>query len=486
MQAGVSQRIERYGRFVRYAEHDKIARVGYPIQCVKDAPYLNPNPLKQKGKRVYEIDDLITITIDVDSTLTVGELRAALPNLPVNYAVGRATGDYSLLVRPHLIFEMEFAVKRFPQTPSEIADKQKFDRIVDEIATRLVAAGHHVDAVNMTNVKNPDYEHWDTYTDPNAKTWTLKELLVALGMHGAKAPETLVVSDKVVSLADVRRKGWKAEVRGLQLDLQDDGSRNKQTFLHVREAICEAFRDGMGEQVIHSICEEAANQINATFSSPLKSGEISSICRSITKYMLAKGFERRPSQQERKRGAAAYLTDGAENTAQKQSRGARYTHAVRNQKNLERVQQARISLGENASKAAVARYLKMTRETVGKYWDAELSQLPAIQTAAALQAQNVMLFEDWVKHRLPLIGGGVGYGAIRETDCPYDAHVTPPEAVPYDTLINISVDSDDKRVVYLYQHYLGVARQCGDLGQDQDDLPEPYVDAIRFDLLALG
>lgn len=412
--AGVRQRIERYGRFVRYAEHDKVARVGYPLLCVKDAPYLNPNPLRQKSKRVFEIDNLITITIDVDSDLTVAELKSALPTIPVNFAVGRPTGDYTKLVRPHLIIELEYPVKRFPQTSSEIADKQKFDRIVDEIATRLVAAGHHVDAVNMTNVKNPDYEHWDTYADPNARAWTLKELLLALGMHGKKAPETLDVAAKVVSLANVRKKGWKAEVRGLKLDLQDDGSRNKRTFLHVREAICGAFRNTMDEQVILSVCQEAADEINATFAVPLKPGEINSICRSITKYMLKYGFER---QSERNRGAAADLTENAEGEAAKKSRGARYTHVVRNQKSLQRVQVARRELGMEASKSEVARYLGMTRETVGKYWSVELDQLPAIKTAEAIKAKNIMLFGEWVKHRLhrdAANDGGVGYGAIRE------------------------------------------------------------------------
>lgn len=381
--------LDRMSRMVRHANERPFAGaplyalLGYKRLVATESAYVDPNPLVNLGSKDWRRSAYICMGFDIDQDLPIGLWDAVFPDMPFAVAVGRITRDKpDVIQRPHVLMWLKYPVRKIipeldkkkktpidPKKDWRKSDLWRFDRIQAEVVTRLHAAGIEVDTkggIQKTLWKNPNYRNWQVLEGDTDRTWTLADLEKALGIHRSQRPPT-DPKDKKGRGENVIDFPFRHRPKGLKLSEQGDG-RGTTIFEAVRHLAYGHYRRGMSEEAMYMFCEQHAYDFNAEFVEGLTAGQVRSIARSISRWVVNRY---NPKTVERDRGAAKKLMETAITTADKQSRGAVYTHAKRSLETYEKVQEAKKELGDAANVSSVARLLKMDRKRVREHFYAE-------------------------------------------------------------------------------------------------------------------
>ena len=465
---GVTLPVEWMSRFVRVAEKDKRAQIFFKKNSFY-MPYIDVNILTQLSARNYQRTRYLTMMFDIDIDFSVGQWNELFQKLPFGWITGKDLGKM-LFQRPHILLPLKYSIPVEPKDDRGRTDLARFERIQHHIVEKLRSAGVKIDAGQKTVTKNPDSDAWDS-TMSRTEGWTLKEMEEALGIEkgsllasgpgsflsrkfgGKFAPNISLTKAGFLSQASNnmnRTPVFGNVVHIFKPKSNDPHSRNCALFDDVRIQAYKYYRKGERKSLyeMNAYCLSVARNLNDQYPVPLKSYEVKSIAKSIARFCVNKLSLRSDTKN---RGAAHEYILPFFSGEMKRSIGARYTHSVVSTKNYRAVADFRTA-NPDASRRDACNALRLSRNTVRKYWDVKIADdLKSLKRLAALKAtvssflgENVVVLADIKEGQ---------YGAIRETGLLINVLNAVDDVKSNLALIADDVEFDDEALEYPYLNH---------------------------------
>lgn len=334
------------------------------------------------------------IVIDVDSDISMAQIRKALPvglvpTSMVGTKISRPGASNVVYRRPHIRFNLRYPIKKNRYDPKTLKKLKWLQAVTDAIAMKLEAVGAYVDLSHPKVItKNPMSREWDCETfafgapaGAIGREWTLSEL------------------DELLKLSDLYKQGQPYIWRNKKIKQQENCTlvqvpqnessqgANQLIFETVRhygyrlKKSCKSY-----DEIFQRVHEECAN-VNAELTCPVNESDLRATARSIAKFVHEKCDENwfHTSRHVYSVGAARGFINKNDNFSQRLQIGAYYSHLKRSEDVFEKVKEAmdgvtseggttsyaRVAMLAGVSKTTAAKYIKLIRAGHGKEYLSE-------------------------------------------------------------------------------------------------------------------
>jgi len=264
-----------------------------------------------------------------------------------------------------------------------------YTAVRDEILFRLASAGLNVDVAEPITTKNPASSHWAVKTFGEnfmEKEWNLTELSRLLGLK--KGDERNIIARKKIFLS-TKRTELNTESRNCAIF-----EKNRHYAYKLRSQ-CISQEDLF--QKVLTQCFQSNNEMYLCNS--LSNSEVVTIAKSISTWTWA-NYTGSGVIDPKNRGAAAKYINKEDDTQKRQRIGAYYTAMIKVSKNQDTIKKAlteAYARGERPSQLTLSRQLRLSLNTIKKYW------------GFALQSDAVKLVSNAHKKLMSTVSSSVEY-----------------------------------------------------------------------------
>jgi len=301
-----------------------------------------------------------SLIIDIDGGDVLSTWDKVMPDLiKPNYMSGRWMTCLEWkgirFNRPHVVIHLSTPINK------KNAKQMVFYRAVrDEILFRLASAGLNVDVAEPITTKNPASSHWAVKTFGEnfmEKEWNLTELSRLLGLK--KGDERNIIARKKIFLS-TKRTELNTESRNCAIF-----EKNRHYAYKLRSQ-CISQEDLF--QKVLTQCFQSNNEMYLCNS--LSNSEVVTIAKSISTWTWA-NYTGSGVIDPKNRGAAAKYINKEDDTQKRQRIGAYYTAMIKVSKNQDTIKKAlteAYARGERPSQLTLSRQLRLSLNTIKKYW----------------------------------------------------------------------------------------------------------------------
>jgi len=330
-----------------------------------------------------------SLIIDIDGGDVLSAWDKVMPDLiKPNYMSGRwmTCLDWKGIRfnRPHVVIHLSTPISK-----KNVKQMVFYTAVRDEILFRLASAGLNVDVAEPITTKNPASSHWAVKTFGEnfmEKEWNLTELSRLLGLK--KGDERNIIARKKIFLS-TKRTELNTESRNCAIF-----EKNRHYAYKLRSQ-CISQEDLF--QKVLTQCFQSNNEMYLCNS--LSNSEVVTIAKSISTWTWA-NYTGSGVIDPKNRGAAAKYINKEDDTQKRQRIGAYYTAMIKVSKNQDTIKKAlteAYARGERPSQLTLSRQLRLSLNTIKKYW------------GFALQSDAVKLVSNAHKKLMSTVSSSVEY-----------------------------------------------------------------------------
>jgi len=330
-----------------------------------------------------------SLIIDIDGGDVLSTWDKVMPDLiKPNYMSGRWMTCLEWkgirFNRPHVVIHLSTPINK-----KNVKQMVFYTAVRDEILFRLASAGLNVDVAEPITTKNPASSHWAVKTFGEnfmEKEWNLTELSRLLGLK--KGDERNIIARKKIFLS-TKRTELNTESRNCAIF-----EKNRHYAYKLRSQ-CISQEDLF--QKVLTQCFQSNNEMYLCNS--LSNSEVVTIAKSISTWTWA-NYTGSGVIDPKNRGAAAKYINKEDDTQKRQRIGAYYTAMIKVSKNQDTIKKAlteAYARGERPSQLTLSRQLRLSLNTIKKYW------------GFALQSDAVKLVSNAHKKLMSTVSSSVEY-----------------------------------------------------------------------------
>ena len=329
-----------------------------------------------------------SLIIDIDGGDVLSTWDKVMPDLiKPNYMSGRWMTCLEWkgirFNRPHVVIHLSTPINK-----KNVKQMVFYTAVRDEILFRLASAGLNVDVAEPITTKNPASSHWAVKTFGEnfmEKEWNLTELSRLLGLKKG---------DKRNKIA--HKKHFLKKITEFNTDSRNCTIFEKNRhYAYKLRSQCISQKDLF--QKVLTQCFQSNNEMYLCNS--LSNSEVVAIAKSISTWTWA-NYTGSGVIDTKNRGAAAKYINKEDDTQKRQKIGAYYTAMVKVSKNQDIIKKAlteAYARGERPSQLTLSRQLRLSLNTIKKYWD------------FALQSDAVKLVSNAHRKLMSTVSSSVEY-----------------------------------------------------------------------------